>query len=312
MSAYGELVGLQNQGAMCYVNSLVQVLFMIPEFRSVVFNWKYNKLKDGNENLCVALQLQKLFDLMDIAQQLCEPVKLDTESLLCAFGLDDKAIKEQQDICEFRMILFDVLELYFKNTPVEGSITKLFGGKITSTISSFESDYKSTKVEPFNSLNIQLPVGDNSVEYLLNDAIEDYFRENFLCGDDAFYDENIKTHVIASQNKSITEYPEYLTIELGRFACDNEIKNMLHVTIPFTLQMKSNIYEICAIVMHVGYTRSFGHYYTYIRNDSQTWFVFNDSEVTEVNEEHVRYSSEGKLIDDEVAYMILYKKIEID
>ena len=34
-------VGLSNQGATCYMNSLLQTLFMTPEFRKGIFDWQY-------------------------------------------------------------------------------------------------------------------------------------------------------------------------------------------------------------------------------------------------------------------------------
>ena len=34
-------VGLSNQGATCYLNSLLQCLYMTPEFRNSLFTWKY-------------------------------------------------------------------------------------------------------------------------------------------------------------------------------------------------------------------------------------------------------------------------------
>ena len=36
-SPHGDYVGLANQGATCYLNSLVQALFMLPAFRTRVF-----------------------------------------------------------------------------------------------------------------------------------------------------------------------------------------------------------------------------------------------------------------------------------
>ena len=32
-------VGLSNQGATCYLNSLIQTLFMTPEFRNALYDW---------------------------------------------------------------------------------------------------------------------------------------------------------------------------------------------------------------------------------------------------------------------------------
>ena len=51
-------VGLVNQAMTCYLNSLVQALFMTPEFRNAIYNWEF----DGqNEARSIPYQLQKLF-----------------------------------------------------------------------------------------------------------------------------------------------------------------------------------------------------------------------------------------------------------
>lgn len=52
-------VGLFNQGATCYLNSFLQALYMIPEFRKAVFEFR---LPDGvAPTSSVAQQLQALF-----------------------------------------------------------------------------------------------------------------------------------------------------------------------------------------------------------------------------------------------------------
>ena len=35
-----EYKGLQNQGGTCYMNSLLQALFMTPDFRNMIFRWR--------------------------------------------------------------------------------------------------------------------------------------------------------------------------------------------------------------------------------------------------------------------------------
>lgn len=51
-------VGLVNQAMTCYLNSLLQALFMTPEFRNAMYNWEF----DGkDEDKSIPYQLQKLF-----------------------------------------------------------------------------------------------------------------------------------------------------------------------------------------------------------------------------------------------------------
>ncbi len=59
-------MGLGNQGATCYMNSLLQSLFMTPEFRTLIYRWKYDENRNAEKRDCILYQLQKLFATMHI------------------------------------------------------------------------------------------------------------------------------------------------------------------------------------------------------------------------------------------------------
>ena len=54
-------VGIWNEGATCYLNSLLQALFMLPEVRHEVLHFDYSEEKHGDPETCVPHQLGRLF-----------------------------------------------------------------------------------------------------------------------------------------------------------------------------------------------------------------------------------------------------------
>lgn len=53
--------GLGNQGATCYMNSLLQALYMTPDFRSMIYKWRYDPNLNAAKKDCIIYQMQKLF-----------------------------------------------------------------------------------------------------------------------------------------------------------------------------------------------------------------------------------------------------------
>lgn len=54
-------VGLVNQAMTCYLNSLLQALFMTPEFRNALYKWQFDSSNVSDPAKCIPFQLQKLF-----------------------------------------------------------------------------------------------------------------------------------------------------------------------------------------------------------------------------------------------------------
>jgi len=63
-------VGLLNQGATCYLNSLLQGLYYTPAFRTLLLqHWSYTESQHGSKELCIPLQLQLLFARLTLSKE---------------------------------------------------------------------------------------------------------------------------------------------------------------------------------------------------------------------------------------------------
>ena len=69
-------VGIKNQGATCYLNSLLQSLFMTPELRRLLYKWRKAPGQDeAAETTNIPLQLQLLLRLRKTKRSLKQKSK---------------------------------------------------------------------------------------------------------------------------------------------------------------------------------------------------------------------------------------------
>ena len=103
-------IGLANQGATCYMNSLIETLFMSPEVREHIYSYKYDQRIHGSKDYCIPYQLQKLFANLQISRN----SYVGTKALTKSFHWTSSESFQQQDVQEFCRVLFDAIDQSFK------------------------------------------------------------------------------------------------------------------------------------------------------------------------------------------------------
>jgi len=279
-------VGLKNQGATCYMNSLLQTLYHIPYFRKAVYHMPTTE-NDVPSN-SIPLALQSLFYKVQY-----NDTSVSTKDLTKSFGWDTYDSFMQHDVQELNRVLSEKLEDKMKGTAVEGTIQQLFEGHHMNYIECINVDYKSTRKESFYDL--QLDVKGCRDVYA---SFDKYVEVEKLEGDNKYHAENYGLQE-ARKGVLFIDFPPVLQLQLKRFEYDFMRDTMVKIndSYEFPLQLDldrengkylspdadrsvRNLYTLHSVLVHSGGVHG-GHYYAFIRPTlSDQWYKFDDERVT--------------------------------
>lgn len=281
-------VGFKNQGATCYLNSLLQSYFFTKYFRKLVY-----EIPTDNEspNNSVTLALQKAFYQLQVSND-----PLDTLELTRSFGWDSGDAFQQHDVQELNRILMDRLENKMKNTPVEGYLNDLFVGKMKSFIKCINVDYESSRVEEFWDLQMNVKNMKN-----LTESFESYTEIELMNGENQYAAQDFGLQ--DAEKGVIFEYlPPVLHLQLKRFEYDFNYDQLIKINdryeFPETIDLSKFLddgskqdrpvtYNLHGVLVHAG-DISTGHYYTMIKpNADDKWYRFDDERVWQVTKSQV-------------------------
>ncbi|XP_044272052.1 ubiquitin carboxyl-terminal hydrolase 47 isoform X2 [Tribolium madens] len=230
-------VGLVNQAMTCYLNSLVQALFMTPEFRNAIYNWEF----DGqNEARSIPYQLQKLF----LNLQTSTRSAVETTDLTTSFGWQGSEAWHQHDIQELCRVMFDALERKFKDTKQANLINDLYEGTMLDYVKCLECGTEKSREDTF--LDIPLPVrpfGSTVAYNSVEEALRAFVQPETLEGNNQYHCEKCNKKCDAHKGLKFIKFPYLLTLHLKRFDFDyntmHRIKLNDKVVFPEKLNLNS-------------------------------------------------------------------------
>ncbi|KAH3756594.1 Ubiquitin carboxyl-terminal hydrolase 34 [Pelomyxa schiedti] len=299
-------VGLRNQGATCYMNSLLQQLFHIPCFRRGILSIEgVAELTKENDNTSgawdVLTQLQILFsNLQESLKRAYDTAPFCTT--IKDFEGNPVNTNQQMDANEFFNMVFDKMETTLKKIPSQKDLLKqVFSGTLSQQLIPKECSHASRREENFYSLSVEIKNKKN-----IQEALNLFIEGELLAGDNAWKCETCNKRVDTLKRACVETLPHMLLLHLKRFEFKMELMRNIKINDSCEFPMQLNMepytrdgverresgstappqhpswyyqYELVGIVVHQG-TADSGHYYSLHRETTPPytrWFEFNDT-----------------------------------
>uniref|UniRef100_A0A914Z6J4 USP domain-containing protein n=1 Tax=Panagrolaimus superbus TaxID=310955 RepID=A0A914Z6J4_9BILA len=201
----------------CYLNSLIQALFMTPEFRNILYEWQYNgTMEEASKN--IPFQLQKLFALL----QTTTKSSLETKDLTQSFGWEGSDAYEQHDVQELSRVMLEALEHRFRKSEQHRTfIQNLYKGTMEDFVKCLGCKRESIRQDIFNDLALAIREFGATESYKsVEEALSAFIKPELLTGSNKYKCDNCNSYQDAEKGLRFTGLPYLLVIQLKRFTVD--------------------------------------------------------------------------------------------
>ena len=205
-------VGIKNLGAICYMNAMLQQFFMLSPFRNAIFSVDDKRLPVYSNPLGIddnmLHQIQTIFGYLTFSSRR----DVNPSNFCFAFKEHDGKPTNtsiQHDAHEFLNILFDRLELAFKDTPYNQLLQHVFAGKSCSQVRCQSCGNVSATFEDYYTLSLEI-----KNQKTLYDALEKYIAGATVSD---YYCQSCKKRGEVVKRILLSRLPNVLIVHLQRF-----------------------------------------------------------------------------------------------
>lgn len=182
------------------------------------------------------------------------------------------------------------------NSPGTGWVHDIFEGALTSETKCLTCETTSQRDETFLDLSIDLEEHSS-----VTSCLRKFSAEEMLCERNKFHCDHCGGLQEAEKRMKVKRLPKVLTLHLKRFKYTEDysrLQKLFHrVVYPYHLRMfnttddaddPDRLYELYAVVVHIGGNAYHGHYVSIIKTKDRGWILFDDEMVEPVDNHFVR------------------------
>lgn len=332
------LTGLANVGNSCYINSCMQILSHTYKLSDFLKDESYKAHLNRIPDSIVLLEWAKLLELMWSKNCTIAPMRFVNaiKKVASIKNMEMFSGNDQNDAQEFLLFIIDCfhnsirreVDMKISGDAVNNTdrlavscydmmqkmyskdyseMLQLFYGIQVSVVFSFdETKQNSLNPEPFSVLSLSIPDVRSPTIF---DCFDMYCKKENLTSDNQWFNEETNKYEDAKRGYIFWSLPDIFIIDIKRW--DNSGKKIRKLVtsklsnIDFSKYVhgynKENyVYDLYGVCNHSELGTG-GHYTANIKNANNKWYVFNDTNVTEISENEIISSK---------SYCFFYRKIK--
>ncbi|KAK8175370.1 hypothetical protein IWX90DRAFT_469618 [Phyllosticta citrichinensis] len=196
-----------------------------------------------------------------------------------------------------------------------GWVHSLFEGTLTSETRCLTCENTSQRDEAFLDLSVDLEHNTS-----VTSCLRKFSEEEMLCERNKFHCDNCSGLQEAEKRMKVKRLPRILALHLKRFKYTEDLQRLqkLFHRVPYPYHLRlfnttddaedpDRLYELYAVVVHIGGGAYHGHYVSIIKTEDRGWLLFDDEMVEPVDKGYVRnfFGGENNLA---CAYVLFYQE----